>query len=197
MVLTSTCNGFDGKIESTHRAALVLEEPMTQYGWARLGIESINLHKRGWRSHPLPVNTLYTNGMGSEACPLYSCAEGTHTHTFGRVVQILLLSIIYIQRKLPLLLQSATIRCDGHTQESDLCKHGGKWLCEAISHFCLSQWHPPTPSLWMWRPLLGDAFARPTGQQRPFAQGNEERVQHRRVQGGPRPACLPRLTPGR
>ena len=57
--------------------------------------------------------------MGSEVCPLYSCAEGTHTHTFGRVVQILLLSIIYIQRKLPLLLQSATIRCDGHTQESD------------------------------------------------------------------------------
>ena len=74
--------------------------------------------------------------MGSEVCPLYSCAEGTHTHTFGRVVQILLLSIIYIQRKLPLLLQSATIRCDGHTQESDLCKHGGKWLREAISHCC-------------------------------------------------------------
>ena len=82
MVLTSTRNGFDGKIESTHRAALVLEEPMTQYGWARLGIESINLHKRGWRSHPLPVLLILSIPMAWAArCVLSTRVQKAHTHT--------------------------------------------------------------------------------------------------------------------
>ena len=85
--------------------------------------------------------------------------------------------------------------CDKHTlQENDHARSFSTCMASGIACRCPSKSlsHPPTPSFWMWQPLLGEAFARPTGQRRPFAKGNEERVQHRHVQGCPRPACLPR-----
>ena len=116
MVLTSTCNGFDGKIESTHRAALVLEEPMTQYGWARLGIESINLHKRGWRSHPLPVLLILSIPMAWAArCVLSNRVQKAHPPTIGRVIQILPLSNIYITTAVTD--RNHTV-CQGHSKKA-------------------------------------------------------------------------------
>ena len=116
MVLTSTCNGFDGKIESTHRAALVLEEPKTQYGWARLGIESINLHKRGWRSPPLPVLLILSIPMAWAArCVLSNRVQKAHPPTIRRVIQILPLSNIYITTAVTD--RNHTV-CQGHSKKA-------------------------------------------------------------------------------
>ena len=93
--------------------------------------------------------------MGSEVCPLYLCAEGAHTHLWKSGTNIIPLRYIY-PTKLPLLLQIAIIRCVRDTARKrsnrNLCKHGGKWLREAISHCCLLPNPNPNPNPNLLRP---------------------------------------------
>ena len=58
----------------------VCKEPTTQYGWVRLGMESINSHKSGWRSHTLTVLLILSIPMAWAArCALVCVQKSTHT----------------------------------------------------------------------------------------------------------------------
>ena len=58
----------------------VCKEPTTQYGWVRLGMESINSHKSGWRSHTLTVLLILSIPMAWAArCALECVQKSTHT----------------------------------------------------------------------------------------------------------------------
>ena len=98
----------------------VCKEPTTQYGWVRLGMESINSHKSGWRSHTLTVLLILSIPMAWAArCVLSTCVQKAHTPTFGRAVQILSLSDIYIQRNYHCCYRSQSYGVSGTQQESD------------------------------------------------------------------------------
>ena len=109
-----------GRLEAHTERQWFWKNLLSQYGWARLGIESINLHKRGWRSHTLTVLLILSIPMAWAArCVLSTCVQKAHTPTFGRAVQILSLSDIYIQRNYHCCYRSQSYGVSGTQQESD------------------------------------------------------------------------------
>ena len=78
------------------------------------------MHKRGWRSHTLTVLLILSIPMAWAArCVLSTCVQKAHTPTFGRAVQILSLSDIYIQRNYHCCYRSQSYGVSGTQQESD------------------------------------------------------------------------------
>ena len=72
--------GLQLTMEAHTERRWVCKEPTTQYGWVRLGMESINSHKSGWRSHTLTVLLILSIPMAWAArCALECVQKSTHT----------------------------------------------------------------------------------------------------------------------
>ena len=123
----------------------VCKEPTTQYGWVRLGMESINSHKSGWRSHTLTVLLILSIPMAWAArCALVCVQKSTHTqlreesyaqyHSHKYIVYINIYATTHINQD--------SVSDTQPRKRSTKNQHArGTWPCKATLH---SSFPPPT-----------------------------------------------------